>query len=191
MPSTKRQQRNSQFKQGQGVFTCHSCGHKTRDTGDNGGLDMCPICLAASYAENGHSDNGASAIYCGLELECPTCADMDFVEFCLAKRDGTLAAKLAAKAAPAAPKPAPWGAKDLLPTEQGFTDLLGVTGNLRDGVGLQVTQMGSVLLSGKRVARFDSQDEAHHSLRLLGFSLVVVRSHSTTWAVPVRAGVAR
>lgn len=46
----------SRFRKGTGCFTCTLCGKRTRDTGDNGSVEMCPLCDAKSGCENTLSD---------------------------------------------------------------------------------------------------------------------------------------
>lgn len=49
---------NSQFKAGQGVFTCRVCSRETRDVGDNGSVELCHECYEVAGAENTLSDAG-------------------------------------------------------------------------------------------------------------------------------------
>lgn len=42
----------------QSTFTCRVCSRKTRDTGDNGSLELCPQCYELAGIENTISDNG-------------------------------------------------------------------------------------------------------------------------------------
>lgn len=39
------------------VFACRICQRNTRDTGDNGSVELCPECNEWSMEENGISDN--------------------------------------------------------------------------------------------------------------------------------------
>jgi hypothetical protein len=48
----------SRWGMGGGVYTCRSCKKRTRDTGDNGALGLCPLCEARSSWGNHLSDNG-------------------------------------------------------------------------------------------------------------------------------------
>jgi hypothetical protein len=43
-----------------GVFTCSDCGHRTRETAGNAGLDndLCGLCADLAGVQNGISDNG-------------------------------------------------------------------------------------------------------------------------------------
>ena len=42
-----------------GVYTCRSCGKKTRETGEGeSGCELCLYCFEESGWENHHSDNG-------------------------------------------------------------------------------------------------------------------------------------
>lgn len=42
----------------QPVFACRICGRKTRDTGENGSVELCPQCNEACQCENSLSDDG-------------------------------------------------------------------------------------------------------------------------------------
>jgi hypothetical protein len=46
--------RKSFFKQT--VFECRVCHRRTRDTGDNGAIELCPQCYIAASIENGLND---------------------------------------------------------------------------------------------------------------------------------------
>jgi len=46
------------FSKGSGKFECKCCGKMTRDTGDNGSVQMCPLCFEKSSCGNSLSDNG-------------------------------------------------------------------------------------------------------------------------------------
>jgi hypothetical protein len=50
--------RASRFQAGSGVFTCRLCGHNTRFTGDNGDVELCPICYSLCELENLVGDGG-------------------------------------------------------------------------------------------------------------------------------------
>lgn len=39
-----------------GVFECYICGKKTRDTGDNGSVGLCPKCYNECMEENRRAD---------------------------------------------------------------------------------------------------------------------------------------
>ena len=55
--TTAHQARNSRFQIGSGVFTCMSCGIRTRDTGD--GVDhLCHDCYELAGWDNQHNDDG-------------------------------------------------------------------------------------------------------------------------------------
>ena len=50
----------SSFGRG-GCFTCDDCGRKTRETGENAGIEgMCPLCAELAMLQNGFSDYGGS-----------------------------------------------------------------------------------------------------------------------------------
>ena len=55
---TAKQVRHSSFQHGQGAFACRNCQRKTRDTGDNGQVQMCPECYELAGLENALSDSG-------------------------------------------------------------------------------------------------------------------------------------
>lgn len=42
--------------QRQSVFNCRICKRGTRDTGDNGSVELCPQCNQAAMVENGMND---------------------------------------------------------------------------------------------------------------------------------------
>ena len=44
------------FQQGSGVFNCRICNKRTRDTGENGDVLLCPDCFEESTLENDHND---------------------------------------------------------------------------------------------------------------------------------------
>lgn len=56
--TTDRQARRSRFQPGQGAFNCRCCGRHTRDTGDNGQLELCPQCFELAGYENQWRDSG-------------------------------------------------------------------------------------------------------------------------------------
>lgn len=47
----------SKFAKGSGCFTCYVCKRLTRDTGDNGGLGLCPEDFEIAGMENYITDN--------------------------------------------------------------------------------------------------------------------------------------
>lgn len=47
----------ARFSQGQSTFKCHCCGRRTRDTGDNGSLELCPECFELAGCDNMHNDD--------------------------------------------------------------------------------------------------------------------------------------
>lgn len=49
----------SHFSRGQSTFNCQCCGRLTRDTGDNGGCELCPECYELAGADNMHNDDGS------------------------------------------------------------------------------------------------------------------------------------
>ena len=55
--TTKAQSRHSRFQRGTGAFACLSCHKQTRDTGDNGACQLCPVCYEAGSCENMLNDN--------------------------------------------------------------------------------------------------------------------------------------
>ena len=48
-----------------GVFACEMCGKRTRDTGENASVGLCPACYKECTIENMISD--------GKEPRCPEC----------------------------------------------------------------------------------------------------------------------
>ena len=48
--------RTSRFSRGSGRFKCAACEKLTRNTGDNGSVEMCPVCTAKAECGNGLSD---------------------------------------------------------------------------------------------------------------------------------------
>jgi hypothetical protein len=56
--TTLKQHRHSHIKRGQGVFQCRCCKRNSRDTGDNGDLQLCPQCYDLAGEENSLSDSG-------------------------------------------------------------------------------------------------------------------------------------
>jgi len=50
-----------QFRGSSPVFTCRICRRRTRDTGDNGGVELCPECNEHSMIENGINDGHYAA----------------------------------------------------------------------------------------------------------------------------------
>jgi hypothetical protein len=192
MAASPKQQRNSQFQRGQGVFTCDSCGHRTRHTGREAiGHDSCALCYEAAGIENSHVDNGPSANTCGLlSGGCPACAGMEVGEYVRHVRAGTLDAALAAKAtamvaatvAQAEPKQlvrVPVGRTDLLPDSVGFGQLLDHA--CRGSQHKLVTNGGAVrdALDSCPVAYFASREDAWYALRMLGY-----RSDGRAWQLP-------
>ena len=70
MPSSKKD--NRRFQRGSGVYTCHMCGKRTRETGDSeSGVDLCNRCLWLCYWENHHNDNCDDSSI--PKEECPQC----------------------------------------------------------------------------------------------------------------------
>lgn len=68
--------RNSHFRKGSGIYTCESCGKRTRETG--GSESFCGLCAACyDYAgwENSHSDDGHENTEWGTgpNPNCPIC----------------------------------------------------------------------------------------------------------------------
>ena len=49
---------NNRFARNTGCYTCIGCNKKTRDTGDNGPCQLCPVCYERDTLENSLSDNG-------------------------------------------------------------------------------------------------------------------------------------
>lgn len=46
------------FRRGQSTFNCGCCGRLTRDTGDNGSVELCPECYELGGEDNMHNDDG-------------------------------------------------------------------------------------------------------------------------------------
>lgn len=46
------------FNEGSGCYSCKVCTRKTRDTGDNGALRLCPECYEMAGIENAIADSG-------------------------------------------------------------------------------------------------------------------------------------
>jgi hypothetical protein len=67
------QKKNNRFGRG-GCFTCKRCGKRTRDTGENASVQMCPLCDNICLYENSLSDNGWGK-HGDLE-ECKTVAEV-------------------------------------------------------------------------------------------------------------------
>lgn len=54
---------------GSGLYTCASCGKKTRETGSNeSSVDLCKLCYLTGGEENMHVDN-----HPGKQKDCPAC----------------------------------------------------------------------------------------------------------------------
>lgn len=49
----------SSFGYGTPTFTCRTCRRRTRDTGDNGNVELCPDCYELAGQQNGLWDNGS------------------------------------------------------------------------------------------------------------------------------------
>lgn len=50
---------HSKFRRGSGCFTCAECGKRTRDVnGQNGALELCPLCQSKAECGNSLSDAG-------------------------------------------------------------------------------------------------------------------------------------
>lgn len=54
---------------GRSTYNCNICGKLTRNTGDEGGVDLCRKCYDEAGLENEHSDHGHKKPIKG----CPTC----------------------------------------------------------------------------------------------------------------------
>lgn len=53
---------NSKFRRGSGVYTCHCCGHRTRETGnDESLLGLCAYCYEEGGFENELADGHITA----------------------------------------------------------------------------------------------------------------------------------
>jgi hypothetical protein len=65
------------FQPFSGCFTCRGCKKKTRDTGDNGGVELCPLCYAKSANGNSLSDAGYPGDAWGVFAKCRTPAECD------------------------------------------------------------------------------------------------------------------
>lgn len=69
--------RNSRFARGSGVYTCKSCGKKTRETGEGeSSIRMCLLCHEIGAFENSLSDGGHPAPYSGVFSGCQTMDDV-------------------------------------------------------------------------------------------------------------------
>ncbi len=53
--------KHNRFAKGSGCFTCHACGNKTRETGNNGGVGLCKLCLSKAECGNWVADNSEFA----------------------------------------------------------------------------------------------------------------------------------
>lgn len=53
-----KQLKHDRFKRGSGCFVCRMCQRQSRDTGDNGQLELCPECYEIATLENSISDYG-------------------------------------------------------------------------------------------------------------------------------------
>jgi hypothetical protein len=56
--TTFKQARYGRFQRGSAVFQCRNCQRSTRDTGDNGSVELCPECYELAGLENQYNDNG-------------------------------------------------------------------------------------------------------------------------------------
>lgn len=63
---------NRRFKKGRGVFKCIDCGKQTRDTGDNDGTELCPLCNAKAECGNTLSDTTSIKNPWALFNDCKT-----------------------------------------------------------------------------------------------------------------------
>lgn len=52
--------RGNRFSKG-GCFKCRNCGRSTRNTGDNGSVDLCPDCYEGFEQENGMANTDCPA----------------------------------------------------------------------------------------------------------------------------------
>lgn len=60
----------NRFQKNSGVYTCISCGKKTRDTGnDETSCQLCKKCYVIGSIENHHNDNG----HTGSIKDCDDC----------------------------------------------------------------------------------------------------------------------
>ena len=51
--------KNNRFLRGSGVYTCRSCGKKTRETGESESfVELCAKCNYEAGLENEHNDDG-------------------------------------------------------------------------------------------------------------------------------------
>jgi len=66
--------KHDKFKRGSGCFSCKSCGRQTRDTGDNGELQLCSECYEMAGIENSIADGNATdeekALWHQLKAAC-------------------------------------------------------------------------------------------------------------------------
>lgn len=90
-----------------GCFTCRSCGKRTRNTGDNGGVQLCPGCLERAGWENTHSDEGHSKE--SPNSNCPICRENGWVKVTKVQKAMAKAhkARLALEAQPHYTNPVP------------------------------------------------------------------------------------
>lgn len=65
------------------VFKCDMCGKLTRNTGDNGGVGLCPQCYSNCEEENRLSDFDVKCKKCGKQLyEATKASRLDLCEDC-------------------------------------------------------------------------------------------------------------
>jgi hypothetical protein len=60
-----------------GCFTCRLCGKRTRDTGENGGVQLCPLCDVKSLNGNSLSDAGYRGDAWAVFANCTTARQCD------------------------------------------------------------------------------------------------------------------
>lgn len=64
----------NRFERGSGCYKCELCKKMTRNTGDEGGCNLCAKCYKNCGIENMHSDNGHD----GDVEDCKECKDYGY-----------------------------------------------------------------------------------------------------------------
>ena len=64
--------KSSTFQRGTGVYICHLCQKRTRETtSESAGVDLCEDCYEVAGYENQHSDSD----HAGILQDCAICLD--------------------------------------------------------------------------------------------------------------------